>query len=66
MDSVEAGETIVVTRNGQPVAELRPLKRRALPATAELLRAFRGLPRLNFEQLRAEGDALFGEDRIDG
>lgn len=27
MDAVSAGETFVVTRNGEPVAELRPLQR---------------------------------------
>jgi prevent-host-death family protein len=26
MDAVSAGETFVVTRNGEPVAELRPVK----------------------------------------
>ncbi len=27
MDAVSAGETFVVTRNGEPVAELRPVQR---------------------------------------
>jgi antitoxin (DNA-binding transcriptional repressor) of toxin-antitoxin stability system len=66
MDAVEAGETIVVTRNGHAIAELRPLKRRALPPTVEVLRAFRELPHSSYDQMRAESDALWGEDRIDG
>lgn len=66
MDAVEAGETIVVTRNGHAIAELRPLKRRALPPTIEVLRAFRELPPSSYEKMRAESDALWGEDRIDG
>jgi prevent-host-death family protein len=38
MDAVEAGETILVTRNGTPVAELRPARRRRSVPTAELIR----------------------------
>jgi antitoxin (DNA-binding transcriptional repressor) of toxin-antitoxin stability system len=67
MDAVERGETIVVTRNGNPVAELRPLQRRTFVPTGELLRACRGLPRMSLTQLRSEADELFGEeDLIDG
>jgi prevent-host-death family protein len=66
MDAVEGGETVVVTRNGHAVAELRPLKGRVLPPTVEVLRAFRGLPRLSYDKMRAESDALWGEDRIGG
>lgn len=64
MDAVERGEIIVVTRNGHPVAELRPVGRRSRVATAELLRAVRGLPSVDLEMMRAEADALFGEDRV--
>jgi prevent-host-death family protein len=38
VDRVEAGERVVVTRDGKPVAELRPLSRSALAATELLLR----------------------------
>lgn len=40
---VERGETLTVTRDGRPVAELRPLGPRPLTST-ELLRRARGLP----------------------
>lgn len=67
MDAVERGETVVVTRNGNPIAELRPLLRRTFVPTTELMLAFRGLPRMNLTKLRAEADELFGEqDLIDG
>jgi len=67
MDAVERGETVVVTRNGNPIAELRPLQRRTFVPTAELLQTFRGLPRMSLAQLRSEADELFGEqDPIDG
>lgn len=65
MDAVEAGETIVVTRNGNPVAELRPLRRGRFAATADVAHALRGLPRVNLDAMRAEADRLFGSDTID-
>jgi prevent-host-death family protein len=64
MDAVESGETVVVTRNGNPVAELRPIRRSRLTATAELMRAFHGLPRVNYGAMRAEADGLLDEDRV--
>jgi antitoxin (DNA-binding transcriptional repressor) of toxin-antitoxin stability system len=66
MDAVEAGETIVVTRNGNPVAELHPVRRRRFAPTAELMHSFRGLPRVDYDAMRAEADDLFGPDRING
>ena len=66
MDAVEAGETVVVTRNGNPVAELRPARRRRLAATAEVARALHGLPKVDLDAMRAEADQLLGPDRVDG
>ena len=66
MDAVERGETIVVTRNGTPIAELRPIRRRTFVPTAELKRALDPVPRTDYKAMRAEMDALFGEDRLDG
>ncbi len=65
MDTVEGGETVVVTRNGHPVAELRPVRRRRFAATADVARALHGLPRVNRDAMRAEADHLFGSDIID-
>jgi prevent-host-death family protein len=54
---VENGETVVVTRDGRPVAELRPLPR--LSATpAELIARRRHLPPIDPAALRAYLDAL--------
>jgi prevent-host-death family protein len=66
MDAVEAGETIVVTRNGNPVAELRPVRRHRFAATADVAHALHGLPHMNLDAMRAEADHLFGSDTIDG
>lgn len=66
MDAVERGETMIVTRNGNPVAELRPIRGRRFVATAELLGSFRGLPRVDYHAMRAESDQALGTDLIDG
>ena len=41
LDRVEAGETVVISRNGSAVAELRPLKTPALADTIARIRAMR-------------------------
>lgn len=46
---------MTVTRDGRPIAELRPLPRRPLPATL-LLQHWRGLPVVDPMQLRADID----------
>ena len=57
VDRVTAGERVVVTRNGKPVAELRPLPSRGLTG-AELIRRWSRLPPVDPELLRADLDAL--------
>lgn len=54
---VERGERIVVTRDGAPVAELRPLPRRSV-GPAELIRRRRRLPRVSPDELRRDIDNL--------
>jgi prevent-host-death family protein len=54
---VERGERIVVTRDGAPVAELRPLPRPSVRA-AELIRRRKHLPRVNPDALRRDIDKL--------
>jgi prevent-host-death family protein len=57
IDRVAAGEQITVTRDGKPVAELRPLAGRRLSAEA-LLRRWARLPAVDPGRLRAELDAV--------
>ncbi|MEV0434040.1 type II toxin-antitoxin system prevent-host-death family antitoxin [Nocardia sp. NPDC050413] len=65
MDAVEAGETIVVTRNGVEIAEVRPVSRRRRRSAEELVARHRGLPRVDYAAMRREADEFFGtEDRI--
>jgi prevent-host-death family protein len=64
MDAVEAGETYRVTRNGVPVAELRPLSRRRRPSVEEMIERHRRLPRVDYARMRQEADEFLGEDRV--
>lgn len=57
IDRVERGETLVVTRDGRPVAELRPLHGRGIHRD-ELLRRWRHVPHVDPEQFRADLDAV--------
>lgn len=56
LDQVTRGSTLVVTRDGEPVAELRPLPRRPL-AARELIERWSRLPALDADRLRADLDA---------
>lgn len=65
MDALEAGEDFVITRNGVAVGELKPITYHRELHAVELVALFTGLPAgMTSEQVRAEADALFGEDRI--
>lgn len=55
--AVENGETIIITKNGTPVAELRPLRRRRGVPMEEWIAKTGYLPPVNFDQLRADIDA---------
>ncbi|WP_219418416.1 type II toxin-antitoxin system Phd/YefM family antitoxin [Pseudonocardia nigra] len=54
---VEQGETILVTRAGTPVGELRPLPRPRLSA-ASLLARWRTVPAIDPGAFRADIDAV--------
>jgi len=57
LDRVSRGEALVVTRDGVPVAELRPVRQPGLTAT-ELIARRRNLPRLDPEALRRDLDSV--------
>lgn len=55
---VQAGQTLVVTRNGVPVAELRPVPpRRFVPRTV-IADAARRAPRVDATRFRADLDTV--------
>ena len=57
VDRVLAGEALVVTRDGAPVAELRPVARPRLSAST-LLERWRHLPPVDGAALRADLDRV--------
>jgi prevent-host-death family protein len=57
---VESGETLTVTSNGRPVAELRPLSPRPL-TTREMIEHVRGRPPMDPRKLRADIDAVIDQ-----
>ena len=57
LDRVTRGETLVVTRDGTEVAELRPRRRRS-PAAADLIARRRHLPEVDPDALRRDLDTV--------
>jgi len=64
IEAVAAGESFVVTRNGVPVAELRPIRltRRTFVPTAELVALGLVGPPINRERFRADLDRVVDQD----
>lgn len=56
LDRVLAGERVIVTRDGKPVAELRPVPGTRLDAHA-LVERFRRLPPIDPDRFRHDVDA---------
>ncbi|MQA87804.1 MAG: type II toxin-antitoxin system prevent-host-death family antitoxin [Streptosporangiales bacterium] len=64
MDAVEHGEAFVVTRNGAPIGELIPLRRRRVVTREEFAAMSANAPLINAERFRADLDeAVDGELR---
>lgn len=61
---VEAGRTFVLTRNGTPVAELRPIRPRQFVPRATIADAGAHAPRVDARQFRADLDSVI-DQRID-
>lgn len=57
LERVANGESLTVTLDGRPIAELRPVRGRALSASA-LLARWRRLPRVDPIQLRTDLDRV--------
>lgn len=62
MRALDRGEAFVVTRNGVPVGELTPFrKRQFVPAEAAIV-AFAGAPPIDAGRFREDVDALLEQD----
>jgi prevent-host-death family protein len=55
---VQAGHALVVTRNGIPVAEIRPLPPRRFVPRAVIADAAARAPRVDYARLRTDLDAV--------
>lgn len=60
VDRVEAGEHVTVTRDGRPVAELRPVRARGISAAA-LLERWHRLSPVDADALRRDIDAAIDQ-----
>jgi prevent-host-death family protein len=57
VERVVAGEIVIVTRSGRPVADLRPLQRAALKAPT-LLARWRSIPAVEDADLKSDLDSI--------
>jgi prevent-host-death family protein len=55
---VQSGQTLIITRNGTPIAEIRPLPPRRFIPRAVIADAARRAPRVDHARLRADLDAV--------
>lgn len=56
IERVEAGESLLVSRDGRPVAELRPLPRKPLDRET-LLKLWKNVPPMDPDALRRDVDS---------
>ncbi len=56
MRMLEAGHTFIVTRNGQPVGELRPLRRHRFVDVQMVREVFKGAPTIDSNAFRRDID----------
>lgn len=56
MRALDEGASFVINRNGHPVGELRPLRRRRFVDAAAAVEMFRGAPRVDGAALRRDLD----------
>lgn len=62
---VQSGQTLIVTRNGTPIAELRPVQPRRFVPRGALAGAAERAPRIDAQRFRADIDAVI-DQRVDG
>lgn len=62
MRALDEGESFIVTRNGTPVGELTPLRRRQFVPIELVRQAFAGAPPIDADRFRADLDAFADQD----
>ena len=62
MRELDKGTTFTVTRNGVPVGELTPIRRRAFVTSEIAIAAFAGAARISRRRFRKDVDAILDQD----
>jgi antitoxin (DNA-binding transcriptional repressor) of toxin-antitoxin stability system len=62
MRGLDRGEEFVVTRNGVPVGELRPIRPRQFVPTAALQKALAGTGKIDYKRFREDVDRYVDQD----
>lgn len=62
MRGLDAGHTYIVTRNGVPVGELAPLRRRRFVDVDAMVAAFKGAPSIDAKRWRADLERAASQD----
>ena len=65
MRGLDEGQSYIVSRNGTPVGELRPLRRHRFVSAHAAVEMFRGAPRVDAATLRRDLDDLVDQDLPD-
>ncbi|MFF4617652.1 hypothetical protein [Nonomuraea jabiensis] len=63
------GKRYILTLNGEPLAEVKPIKRRRFVPTAEAQAVFATAPAIDWDEVRADLDAMIDDglrDPFDG
>jgi antitoxin (DNA-binding transcriptional repressor) of toxin-antitoxin stability system len=62
MRELDRGESFIVTRNGAPVGELRPIRRRQFVPAEVAIAAFAGVGHIDHRQFRVDIDRFVDQD----
>jgi len=62
MRQLEDGNGFIVTRHGQPIAELTPLRRHRFVSRATVLAGFSHAPNINRDEFQKDLDAVASQD----
>jgi prevent-host-death family protein len=62
MRRLDQGESFIVTRNGNPVGELTPLRRHRFVSAEAVLGLFRAAPGIDARRFRDDLDAFASQD----
>lgn len=58
MRALIEGETFIVTRNGEPIGELSPLRRHRFVRSEAAIELFRTAPPVDYDRLRSDLDDI--------